>query len=192
MRQSASRTLAALSAMVAVLVLVGRAEGLEVGDRAPDFELPAADGGIIRLSDLLGENMVLIEFYHSDWGPNCTANLKQRRDDFELFEALDIQVIGISMSHTYSQAAFADSLGLNFPLLSDFPHGRTIRSYEIGHEEGEARRLYARPSFFLIDREGIIRAYWGQRPMNPDEILPPDPLVSSQPILEMAQAILRE
>jgi peroxiredoxin len=135
--------------------------------------------------------MVLIEFYHSDWGPTCTANISQRRDDYDLFEALDVQVIGISMSHSYSQAAFAQSLGLNFPLLSDFPHGRTILSYEVGFEEGDAARLSARPSFFLIDKEGIIRAYWGERPMNPDEVLPPDPLVSSQPMLEAAQAIIR-
>ena len=135
--------------------------------------------------------MVLVEFYHADWGPTCTANLMERRDDFDKFQALGIQVLGISLDHAYSQASFAQSLGLTFPLLSDFPHGRTVRAYGIDYYEGEAKRLYARPSFFLVDKEGILRGYWGQRPRNPDEILAPDPLVSSEPILEVAQAIVQ-
>lgn len=177
----------ALLAMTAVLVRPAAA--LEVGQMAPDFELPATTGGTIRLSEFRGEKMVLIEFYHSDWGPTCTANISQRRDDYDLFAELGVQVIGISMSHTYSQAAFAQSLGLNFPLLSDFPHGRTITSYEVGFAEGDAARLSARQSFFLIDKDGIIRGYWSERPINPDEVLPPDPLISSQPMLEVARAI---
>ena len=190
------KTLSAIRAastilFAAVLSLSSRAEALEVGDRAPDFELPATTGGTIRLSDYFGKSMVLVEFYHTDWGPTCMANLMERRDDFDRFEGLGIQVLGISLDHAYSQAAFAQSLGLTFPLLSDFPHGRTVRAYGIDYYEGEAKRLYARPSFFLVDKEGILRGYWGQRPRNPDEILAPDPLVSSEPILEVAQAIVQ-
>ena len=186
-------TIGAASAILfaAVLSLSSRAEALEVGDKAPDFELPATTGGTIRLSDFFGKKMVLVEFYHADWGPTCTANLMERREDFEKFQALDVQVLAISLDHAYSQASFAQSLGLSFPLLSDFPHGRTVRAYGIDYYEGEAKRLYARPSFFLIDQEGILRGYWGQRPRNPDEILAPDPLVSSEPILEVAQAIVQ-
>jgi peroxiredoxin len=190
------KTLSAIKAasailFAAVLSLSSRAEALEVGDKAPDFELPATTGGTIRLSDYFGKSMVLVEFYHTDWGPTCTANLIERRDDFDKFQALGMQVLGISLDHAYSQASFAQSLGLTFPLLSDFPHGRTVRAYGIDYYEGEAKRLYARPSFFLVDKEGILRGYWGQRPRNPDEILAPDPLVSSEPILEVAQAIVQ-
>jgi peroxiredoxin Q/BCP len=45
------------------------AASLKVGDKAPDFELAATSGGEIRLSDYHGKNMVLLEFYHADWGP---------------------------------------------------------------------------------------------------------------------------
>jgi peroxiredoxin len=190
------KTLSAIRAasaivLAAVLSLSSRTEALEVGDKAPDFELPATTGGTIRLSDYLGKSMVLVEFYHTDWGPTCTANLMERRDDFDKFQALGIQVLGISLDHAYSQASFAQSLGLTFPLLSDFPHGRTVRAYGIDYYEGEAKRLYARPSFFLVDKEGILRGYWGQRPRSADEILAPDPLFSSEPILEVAQAIVQ-
>jgi mycoredoxin-dependent peroxiredoxin len=114
--------------VAALLALSSRTEALEVGDKAPDFELPATTGDTIRLSDFSGTQMVLLEFYHADWGPTCTANLMERRDDFAQFQALDVQVLGISLDHAYSQASFAQSLGLQFPLLSDFPHGRTVRA----------------------------------------------------------------
>ena len=42
---------------------------LQPGDRAPDFKLPASTGGEIKLSDFRGKQLVLIEFYHADWGP---------------------------------------------------------------------------------------------------------------------------
>ena len=167
------------------------AEPLRVGDKAPDFELPATTGGKVRLSDLLGEGMVLVEFYHTDWGPTCTANLAERRDDFERFKEHGIQIVGISLDHSYSQSAFAQSIGLQFPLLSDFPNGKTVVAYGVDYYEGSAKRLFARPSFFLVDTKGIIRGYWGQRPRNPDELLAPDPLVSSEPILKLAQTIMR-
>lgn len=188
------KTLSAIRAASAILLatmlfLSSRAEALEVGDKAPDFELPATTGGTIRLSNYLGKSMVLVEFYHADWGPTCTANLMERRDDFDKFQALGVQVLGVSLDHAYSQASFAQSLGLSFPLLSDFPHGRTVRAYGIDYYEGEAKRLFARPSFFLIDKDGILRGYWGQRPRNPDEVLAPDPLFTSGPIFEVAEAI---
>ena len=177
--------------VAALLAVTGPGQALEVGDRAPDFRLVATTGGMISLSDYFGKRMVLVEFYHSDWGPNCTANLAQRRDDYDLFQSLGVEVLAISIDHAYSQAAFAQSLQLQYPLLSDFPDGRAISAYGVGQKEGDADRLFARPSFFLIDKEGVVRGYWGQRPRNPDEVLPPDPHVSSQAMLDMARAIAR-
>jgi thioredoxin-dependent peroxiredoxin len=55
--------------LVVLLALPGGAAALQVGDRAPDFKLAATTGGEIRLSDFRGKQMVLIEFYHADWGP---------------------------------------------------------------------------------------------------------------------------
>jgi peroxiredoxin len=55
--------------LVALLTLPGSATTVQVGDQAPDFQLPATTGGEIRLSDFRGKQMVLLEFYHADWGP---------------------------------------------------------------------------------------------------------------------------
>jgi peroxiredoxin len=117
--------------------------------------------------------------------------LEARRDVHHQFLELGIQVLGISINHAYSQKSFAASLKLPYPLLSDYPDGRTILAYGVGYYEGQTKRLYARPSFFLIDKAGIVRGFWGQRPVNPDEIWAPDPLFSSEPILELAQEIVQ-
>jgi len=44
-------------------------EALEIGERAPDFELPATTGGTVKLSQFLGKQTVLIEFYGADFAP---------------------------------------------------------------------------------------------------------------------------
>jgi len=55
--------------LTALLTLPGGAAAVQVGDQAPDFKLPATTGGQIRLSDFRGKQLVLLEFYHADWGP---------------------------------------------------------------------------------------------------------------------------
>ena len=55
--------------LIALLTLPGEIAAVQVGDRAPDFQLPATTGGMIKLSDFRGKQMVLLEFYHADWGP---------------------------------------------------------------------------------------------------------------------------
>jgi len=62
-------------------------------------------------------------------------------------------VVGISANHTLSQKAFADSLKLNYPLLSDFPGLKTMESYGVLIPD---RRL-AKRSYFIIDKQGVVR-----------------------------------
>ena len=54
---------------------------------------------------------------------------------------------------TFSQKAFADFLKLNFPLLSDAPDMKTLQAHGVFNAE---RRL-AQRSYFIIDKEGVIR-----------------------------------
>jgi len=56
----------------------------------------------------------------------------------------------------FSQQTFAESLKLPFPLLSDFPDRKVIRSYGVLNEKS----MIAHRSFFLIDPQGIIRKKW--------------------------------
>jgi len=61
--------------------------------------------------------------------------------------------VGISANVGFSQKAFADFLKLTYPLLSDFPDLKTIQAYEVFNAE---RRL-AQRSWFIVDKQGVIR-----------------------------------
>jgi thioredoxin-dependent peroxiredoxin len=71
MRISVVRAVCELTAVMltALLALLVEVAAVQVGDLAPDFKLPATTGGMIKLSDFRGKQMVLLEFYHADWGP---------------------------------------------------------------------------------------------------------------------------
>ena len=67
-----------------------------------------------------------------------------------------MQILGVSADNPFAQQTFADSLKLPYPLLSDFPDRKTIRSYGVLNENW----LTANRSFFLIDPEGMLRKKW--------------------------------
>ena len=79
-----------------------------------------------------------------------------RKADYRRFEALGVQNLAASANLTFSQQTFAESLKLPFPLLSDFPDRKVMRSYGVLVEN----TMNARRSFFLIDPQGIIRKKW--------------------------------
>ncbi len=74
--------------------------------------------------------------------------------DLEKFEALDTQVLGISVDSIPSHEAWADSLGgIDYPLLSDFwPHGAVAQKFGVLTEDGHNERV-----IYVIDKDGVIR-----------------------------------
>ena len=85
-----------------------------------------------------------------------------------------MQILGISSNLLFSQKAFADSLKLPYPLLSDFPHLKVIRSY--GGLNTQWDMTTAQRYFFLIDRQGIVRGKW---PGKVDEVFPSEPILKA-------------
>ena len=79
-----------------------------------------------------------------------------RKADYKRFEALGIQNLAASANLTFSQQTFAESLKLPYPLLSDFPDRKLMRSYGVLNE----KTMTANRSFFLIDPHGILRKKW--------------------------------
>lgn len=67
-RPKPMRALFFLGVLLAGMVHIATA--LEVGERAPDFTLPSTMGGEVSLSQFRGKNLILLEFYLSDFGPN--------------------------------------------------------------------------------------------------------------------------
>ena len=66
---------------------------------------------------------------------------------------MNAEIIGISANAIFSQKAFVDYLKLNFPLASDYPDAKTIEAYGVL----EPSRRLAQRSYFIIDKQGIIR-----------------------------------
>jgi len=79
-----------------------------------------------------------------------------RKANYKSFEDLGIQNLAASANLTFSQQTFTESLKLPFPLLSDYPERKVMRSYGVLDE----KRMGADRSFFLIDPQGIIRKKW--------------------------------
>lgn len=91
---------------------------LSVGDLAPDFTLPTADGDSITLSDLRGRHVV-VYFYPAAMTPGCTTQACDFRDSLSSLAGAGYTVVGISPDPPATLARFAERDGLTFPLASD-------------------------------------------------------------------------
>ena len=123
---------------------------VEVGQHAPDFALVDQDGEEIKLSDFRGRNIILA-FYPFDFSHVCTVEFGCFNDDLSKLNDLNVQVLGISVDSKYSHKEFANKLGLDFPLLSDF-NREVCKLYGTLRKEGFSDRAY-----FIIDSNGIVR-----------------------------------
>jgi peroxiredoxin len=123
---------------------------LQVGDVAPDFELPASGNHTIKLSDFRGKKNVLLAFYPFAFSPVCSLQLPGLQQQLSQFQSLNTEVLGISVDSKHSSAAFAEHLHLDFPLVSDFNREAT-RAFGVLREGGFAER-----ALFVIDTTGQI------------------------------------
>jgi peroxiredoxin Q/BCP len=125
---------------------------LQPGTTAPDFELPDADGKLIRLSQYRGQNSVVVYFYPKDDTSVCTKQACSFRDDFAKFQSAGAVIFGISDDSGMSHKAFSAKYGLPFPLLSD-TGGRVRKLF------GVAKKFGVLPGrvTFVIDQEGVVR-----------------------------------
>ncbi|RZB34597.1 MAG: hypothetical protein SRB1_00365 [Desulfobacteraceae bacterium Eth-SRB1] len=127
---------------------------VKVGDRAPDFTLPAVSGGKISLSRYLGKKNVVISFVPAAWTPVCSDQWPGYNIVEDLFNKNDAILLGITVDNIPTLFAWTNQMGnLWFPVLSDFwPHGRTADAYGVLRSDGITER-----ALFIIDKKGIIR-----------------------------------
>ncbi|MFE7117651.1 peroxiredoxin [Streptomyces sp. NPDC057654] len=127
---------------------------IEVGTKAPEFELKDQHGQSVKLSDFRGEKNVVLLFYPFAFTGVCTGELCALRDELPKFVNDDVQLLAVSNDSPFSLRVFAEQEGLEYPLLSDFwPHGEASRAYGVFDEDkGCAVR-----GTFIIDKEGVVR-----------------------------------
>ena len=96
-----------------------------IGERAPDFELPDINMKIIKLSDYAG-NKVVLAFFPAAESPVCTAEMCAFRDSLDELRDYGAKIIGISIDGPFSNKIFTENRHLEFPVLSDYKRD-TIR-----------------------------------------------------------------
>ncbi|HTA36546.1 MAG TPA: peroxiredoxin [Solirubrobacteraceae bacterium] len=121
----------------------------QVGEPAPDFELPGTDGPF-HLSEHRGERVVLL-FYPGDNTMVCTKQFCSYRDRADDFAALDATVVGISKQDLDSHQGFIEKNGLTVPLLADVD-GKVASSYS-----AYSSRLGTKRAVIVIDEQGVVR-----------------------------------
>jgi peroxiredoxin len=126
---------------------------ISVGAAAPDFTLKDQNQKEVKLSDFAGKKNVVIVFYPLDWSPVCTNEHACLVNDMKRFEQLDAQVLGISVDSAWSHKAFADKMGITYPLLADFqPRGAVGDKFGVYlADKGITGRAIA-----IVDRGGKV------------------------------------
>jgi peroxiredoxin Q/BCP len=129
---------------------------LEVGDKAPAFSLPDADGKTVKLSDFKGRK-VIVYFYPAAMTPGCTKQACDFRDSLAELNGAGVDVVGISPDKQEKLAKFRDRDGLTFPLLSD-PDRKVLTEWGAFGE----KKMYGKTvqgvirSTFVVDEKGTI------------------------------------
>ena len=129
---------------------------LQVGDKAPDFELQDDAGKTWRLEDLRGQKVILY-FYPKDDTPGCTAQACDFRDAMDVFDTSGYVVLGVSPQDGESHSRFRQKYNLNFPLLID-DDKKVSQAYGAWGEQMNYGRKYfgIRRSTFVIDVDGTL------------------------------------
>ena len=128
---------------------------VDVGSTAPDFTLMDQDRQPVTLSSLRGRPVVIV-FYPAAFSSVCTKEFCTFRDQMSRLNNAKAHVVGISVDTFFAQKAFRDSLGLTFPLLSDF-NKEVIHQYGVVNPDMVGLKGIAKRSVFVLDRDGIVR-----------------------------------
>jgi thioredoxin-dependent peroxiredoxin len=120
----------------------------QVGEQAPDFELPGTDGPF-RLSAHRGERVVLL-FYPGDNTPVCSKQMCSYRDRPDDFAALDATIVGISAQDLESHQGFIEKNNLTVPLLADVDK-------QVAKAYSAVGRMGVKRAVIVIDEEGVVR-----------------------------------
>jgi thioredoxin-dependent peroxiredoxin len=130
---------------------------LEIGDKAPEFEIPDQDGKKVALKGLKGKQVVLY-FYPKDDTPGCTTESCNFRDSLASIKKAGAVLLGVSLDGQASHQKFIKKFSLPFPLLSD--EDQTVsKAYGVYKEKSMYGKKYwgIERSTFVIDTDGRLK-----------------------------------
>lgn len=123
-------------------------EGIEVGNRAPDFALRTLEGEEVRLSDFRGKKVIVNVW--ATWCPPCRAEMPDMQAFYEEYKNQGVEIVAVNLTKSEKNseqvARFIETYGITFTVVLD--------------EKAEVSQRYqaqAIPTSYVIDSEGIIR-----------------------------------
>jgi peroxiredoxin len=135
----------------------------EVGSEAPEFHLPSAQGGQLRLSMRTARGPVVVVFYSGGWSGEDVAYFKDLASKEDEINMAAASVVGIGRGEPQAARDFVRETGIKSYVLYDYA-GIATREYgllEKDKEHGE----YARPAAFIVDSDHkVVHAWVGERP----------------------------
>jgi peroxiredoxin Q/BCP len=135
---------------VASISSLGAAE-LKVGDEAPAFSLPGSDGKTYSLDDFKGKKAVVIAWFPKAFTPGCTNECKSMRADGKEVRKYQVAYFTASVDQPEENKKFAESLSLDYPILSDADKKVAEEYGVINPQRGLAQRWT-----FYIGKDGKI------------------------------------
>ena len=141
-------------------VEIGSHAAPQVGDPAPDFDLPVLRSGVkgrLRLRDELKDKNVVLAFYPGNWEEVSAKQMAEYQKHRERFNEQGAEVVGISVDSIMNTTVWERAIGpLEIPICSDFwPHGAVSNSYGVLRTEGVSRGKCER-AIVLVSRAGTI------------------------------------
>ncbi len=129
---------------------------LKVGDKAPNFTSKDQNGNTISLSDFVGKKLVLF-FYPKASTPGCTVEACDLRDNYDRFQSLGYDILGVSADSEKRQTNFRNKYKFPYPLLAD-ENKTVINAFEVWGPKKFMGRTYdgIHRTTFVIDENGII------------------------------------
>ena len=129
---------------------------IKIEQPAPDFTLYDSTKNKITLSDMKGQNILLL-FFPLAFTSTCTAELCSIRDNISFYNNVNATVFGISVDSLHTLAKFKSEQSLNFSLLSDFNKEASSLYGSLYEMFSYDMKGVSKRSAFLIDKDGIVR-----------------------------------
>ena len=129
---------------------------LKIGDKAPNFTSKDQDGHVISLNNYKGKKLVLF-FYPKASTPGCTVEACNLRDNYERFQSLGYEILGVSADSDKRQSNFKNKYNFPYSLLADEDKS-VINAFGVWGPKKFMGREYdgIHRTTFVIDENGMI------------------------------------
>ena len=141
----------ALTVALTLASAPARAQELKAGDDAPDFTMVGSDGKSYQLSDFKDKQAVVVAWYPRAFTGGCTRECKSFKEQGEALRKFQVAYFTASCDPATKNKDFAESLGVDYPILSD-PAGKVATAYGVFNPARKA----ARRTTFIIGANGKI------------------------------------